>query len=312
MQSILVAATAALLALSGCGHAQQVPSPASPRPLILVVHGRGQLGRDTASLRRSWISTLNGTVNLLAGDTLVRNSDLRLVWYADVLDPGSDEACDYLESNTLSQKRWATRTQAQSLWDLARGALGAAVDFIEGNERLQARGFVGDLLFLADLRKRCGAERRLERALNDAAVQHRPVVLVAHSLGSLMAYDYLNGWAPRPDSAADIRRVITVGSLLGIGEVDALLFDGALRMPSSIHSWINIHDPDDPLSAPLRSTMTRRDGDELSDLAVDVPGGVDAHEITSYLRQPATARAILTPWCAAFGTSAPAACARLH
>ena len=37
-----------------------------------------------------------------------------------VLDPLSNEGCEYLASNPLSRKRWEQRSEVQSLWDLAR------------------------------------------------------------------------------------------------------------------------------------------------------------------------------------------------
>ena len=77
-----------------------------------------------------------------------------------------------------------------------------------------------------------------------------PFVVIAHSQGSLIAYDVLSS----PEFAGlDIRLFVTIGSPLGIQEVqDQLLVHtgqtGGLRVPACVGRWINVADPLDPVA----------------------------------------------------------------
>src|SRR5258708_2892961 len=58
----------------------------SGRPIVLLVHGRGYLTRDSAAFRRESLSALRESAFRATGDSLLADSDLRLVWYADLMD----------------------------------------------------------------------------------------------------------------------------------------------------------------------------------------------------------------------------------
>lgn len=64
------------------------------RPVILLVHGRGMLGRDTAGTRQLWFNGLKSGSTMLTRSPVIDERDVRVVWYADVLDPASTESCD--------------------------------------------------------------------------------------------------------------------------------------------------------------------------------------------------------------------------
>jgi hypothetical protein len=88
-----------------------------------------------------------------------------------------------------------------------------------------------------------------------------PLVIVAHSLGTILAYDILSevGMAER-----DVRLLVTVGSPLGIGNVRVRLRDrrGPGRIPPSIRQWWNFADPNDlvpMLGYTLRDKFDPRD-----------------------------------------------------
>ena len=71
-----------------------------------------------------------------------------------------------------------------------------------------------------------------------------PIVVIAHSLGSIVAYDVLC----RPEFAdRDIRLLVTAGSPLGIANVQDGLNDGQgpATLPTPIPAWVNVADPDD-------------------------------------------------------------------
>jgi len=186
--------------------------------------------------------------------------------------------------------------------------LAAALDEPQGQR--EVRGLLGDLLYLADPWKRCGVEQRLAATLREAAEAKRPVVLVTHSLGAAVAYRYLRD---HEKDAPPVWRWVTLGAPLGDSQLRALLLgeqESALRMPAAVRSWVNVVREGDPFAAALAPLLPSGTG-RLTDLVRRAPSG-DPHELTNYLRDDETARAILWSWCDAFGSGArPEGCGKV-
>lgn len=76
-----------------------------------------------------------------------------------------------------------------------------------------------------------------------------PFLVIAHSQGSMIAYDVLSKWTDNPP---EIVKFITIGSPLGLTEVQdqlkIILNTNKLRIPSCIGSWLNVADPLDPVA----------------------------------------------------------------
>jgi hypothetical protein len=109
---------------------------------------------------------------------------------------------------------------------------------------LARRAFVGSLkqvtAFLTDP---AAKERVLERVHSEIGDDTR--VLIGHSLGSIVAYEYLCRFRP-----GSVRTLVTLGSPLGI---PTLVFerltpapvDGRGAWPGRVGTWANVADPDD-------------------------------------------------------------------
>jgi hypothetical protein len=88
------------------------------------------------------------------------------------------------------------------------------------------------------------AREKLKVMLRDAEEQGRPVLLIAHSMGSVIAYDAL--WQLSREERRDFRlsRLLTTGSPLGQKIVQRHLLgvdvSGEGRYPSNIDRWFNI------------------------------------------------------------------------
>src|SRR5439155_1029188 len=111
----------------------------APRPIVILVHGRGQLGQDTASLRREWKRDLDSSMKAV-GLAELADQDVRLAWYADILDVDSDSACA------------TPRVSDDSLTfgDLARGFLGFLAAGGSENESREMRGLIVELRYAVD------------------------------------------------------------------------------------------------------------------------------------------------------------------
>lgn len=271
------------------------------RPVILLVHGRGMLGRDTAATRKLWLDGLRSGAALTTREPTIEDGDVRVVWYADVLDPQSSEGCDYAPTDPRAGRDARTDGGLKQIASFAGGLLNV-LSFVAGDNDsgLEMRALAADAAFLGDARKRCGTEARLAAALDRARSEGRPVVLVAHSLGALVAYDYLS---TRSDTGL-VRRFVTIGSMAGSRDLRTLLIGGdstdVLAMPSSVDDWVNIHHGADPLATSLpigRDILTSPPADEP-----------DAHEMLGYLRGAASNKEILSAWCLAITAARPSGC----
>ncbi|TWO66021.1 hypothetical protein FN976_26960 [Caenimonas sedimenti] len=88
--------------------------------------------------------------------------------------------------------------------------------------------------------------KRMMNDLVDAAGQAEKVVLVTHSMGTIIGYDVLRNVAGCPQ----VDTFITLGSPLGVTEVqDELRAEGKGKVdyPLKAGRWINIYDPLDPI-----------------------------------------------------------------
>ncbi|MFC8922044.1 hypothetical protein [Cellulosimicrobium sp. NPDC057127] len=94
--------------------------------------------------------------------------------------------------------------------------------------------------------------RPIDDALTAAMPTDEPAVVVAHSLGSVVAYSVLREHdLRRPGGGADwdVPLLVTLGSPLAVRAVrDVLAARAPLRVPSSVHRWVAARDPRDALA----------------------------------------------------------------
>jgi subtilisin family serine protease len=144
-----------------------------------------------------------------------------------------------------------------------------------------------------------GLRGRIQQRLLDeiAAAGHQPVTLVAHSQGSVIAYEVLSALGK---DRLLLDTLVTIGSPLGLQEVQDFLVPSKLEVPRLVPSWRNYADPLDPVAldkgiandfAP--SQLGTRVLDELI-----VSGqsrrlwGFNPHSAVGYLAHPSVRRAV--------------------
>ena len=127
---------------------------------------------------------------------------------------------------------------------------------------------------------------RVVETLKAAAHDDGPLVVVAHSQGTIVTYDCLKNVAECPK----IDALITVGSPLGLDEVQDKLAPGyssddGYPLEKLTGSWCNVYDPLDIVSSPYPNIS----GDYLSDGTVKAAdiiqrnSGLWRHSMTKYL-----------------------------
>ena len=273
------------------------------RPVVLLVHGRGMSDRDSAATRKMWQQALASGVRTLTAQPLIADRDVRVVWYADVLDPRSGASCEYAAGDPRARRaRGGDDADFKSFLGIAGGILGVVSSLVDESETTaQLRALASDAAFVGDAGKRCASEQRLATEIDRAKAEGRPIIIVAHSLGAIVTYDYLSA---RRDSLPVVDRLITMGSMVGYPELRRLLIGGgaedSLTRPHGVKSWVNLRNGQDILAAPLsvgRDVMTTPPSDEP-----------DPHELVGYLRSSSAVREILNGWCEAFAGTRPRGC----
>ncbi|MGW1542662.1 serine peptidase [Streptomyces sp. NPDC002309] len=283
---------------------------------VTAVHGVGNsFGADLGRARQEELRALKATLwaQHLSEGLGVPPDRLHVdfAYYADKLlaptaaqgEPDEDHFSDPLAQvmldawaqelgvpDEVTQGHATVPLRALSTWVARR------FDLAEGPLRVFLRMFfpeVATYLRAADAPERLSA--RAEVAARIAA--HRPQVVIAHSLGSIVAYEALHA---RPDLQPAL--LLTLGSPLALPRA---VFERLIPEPDSTRRpvrgarppgptrWVNIADPGDPVAVPPRL------GRHFDGVAVDHTTVVSPlfrfHHATNYLRSAATA-ATLSPF----------------
>ena len=169
-------------------------------------------------------------------------------------------------------------------------ALATRLDDLLHTGDLIVRLFLEDVeLYFADADRRQAAIDRVVEAVHAAGGD---VILLGHSLGSVVAYDALSEHPDLP-----VPGLITFGSPLGLPTVRRRL--RTRRFPSGVARWVNVYDPRDFVTGrePLRAHFLADDERLVEDLENEgrAPGLTSltaAHDGTVYLSSMALARAL--------------------
>jgi hypothetical protein len=174
-------------------------------------------------------------------------------------------------------------------WD-SLNALATRLDDLLHTGDLITRLFLEDIeLYFSDAARRRAAIDRVVEAVNAA---DGDVVLLGHSLGSVVVYDALSEHPDLP-----VPGLITLGSPLGLPTVRRRLRTRAF--PRGVARWVNVYDPRDFVTGrePLQPHFPAADGRMVEDLEIEgrAPRFTDltaAHDGRVYLSSIALARAL--------------------
>jgi subtilisin family serine protease len=119
-----------------------------------------------------------------------------------------------------------------------------------------------------------------------------PFVVVAHSQGSMIAYDVLSEM-----THLDVPLFVTIGSPLGIQEVQDQLKrftkQKKLALPSCVGQWLNVYDDDDPVAADEELANDYLPKNTIEDVEVrNLDSPAHPHSGTGYLRTDSVRHAV--------------------
>lgn len=277
---------------------------------VVMVHGIGQQHKGEHTLLTTWYPALrDGLARTQTGPAPSRE-DVAVGFYGDLFRPPGrrlaagdppythKDVAEGLETDLL-MAWWEAAAQVDNrvvpptATTLARSprsvqkALRALYNSVFFSGLLQ-RALIFDLKQVSRYLSEPDLRHAARKRVLDHITPHTRVV-VAHSLGSVVAYEALCSMSDHP-----VRSLVTLGSPLGM----RLIFDrlDPTPVPQSAwpggeqpgFMWTNVTDPGDPVAA--IHDLTPRFGSQMR--TVRVHNGPHAHDATSYLTDQITGQAI--------------------
>ncbi|MFE6839026.1 serine peptidase [Streptomyces sp. NPDC057705] len=259
---------------------------------VLGIHGvRNYKAADrtphlgSARLRAEWLAAIGPAAPGL---------DLETAYYADLLR-SERQSADPADDELALVEQWAM------VWGIdPSGVQGRATGWLrwicgQVAERTGQNPAVVEKsvkLFFPEVARYFTAGRDpVRERVKSAIVRHRPDVVVAHSLGSVVAYEALHDLA----GELDVRLLLTLGSPLALPNavfhrLDPGPLEGRGARPPGVRQWVDIADVGDFVAVPKGELARVFEGVEgRPDISI---APLWPHSVLDYLKHPAVAQAI--------------------
>jgi pimeloyl-ACP methyl ester carboxylesterase len=239
------------------------------KPVLVLVHGRAQGGKDPIQLRQIWLDTLAAGLGSNRASQLSK-FEIRFPFYGDTLDElvsrmtnvpvdltmrgdpaGIDPGFLEFEREIAEEARLKRGITDDQILDhmpdvIERGAL--QLRWVQATLRTldQVPGLSGKMLerFTRDVYlylERDFVRRAINKVVAEAIGPGERLVVIGHSLGSVVAYDVM-----RQTQGLNVAAFCTVGSPLGVRPIRAKL--APIRFPSGVDRWFNAFDERDAVA----------------------------------------------------------------
>ncbi|MFF1810741.1 caspase family protein [Streptomyces sp. NPDC058251] len=260
---------------------------------VLGVHGFGNQFAGPHALTRDWLPAIQDGIHRVAPSADVSAIDLTMAFFADLLRPrsaqGPERPGDEDDENV-------TAAEAEVITDWIAAAEGAqprrklnVYTAVRRMASLMAGGAASGpmerllVMGLRDLSRYFQHELRGEvtARIHRSITETRPHVMLAHSLGSVAAYEAL--WRepfPKVDT------LVTTGSPLGLKPVVDRLETPEHARPPGVNRWFNLAGSADVVAIPRDGVPKHYQG--VMHQEIDT-GTSNAHAVTSYLGSPGVA-----------------------
>ena len=286
---------------------------------LVFVHGRGQENKQALSLKKEWLKALDAGLNKSNLTLPIAEKDVRFPWYGRTLidlasgvdpekaaeiiirgveDDARERAFMVSVLSQVQKKAGITDEQIAQMADgdepIERGILNnrAVLGLLRGIDRFVPGGS-GAAIGLAtkDVYSYISdpvVRSKINKGVREAIKPGIPTVVVAHSLGTVVAYSLLkeeaeaNGW--------DIPLLVTVGSPLSVTAIKKAVAPN--EHPKRVGRWLNALDPSDTVALfPLDKTNFPID--PLVENILDVENSTENHHgISGYLDHKVVAKRI--------------------
>jgi hypothetical protein len=281
---------------------------------LVMVHGREQGGRNPKELTKEWVDALSYGLSR-ANSALPRGTEVLSPYYGDILQRLVSEIDTVLSSQAMAKGAQADIDRAfrgemlQEIAltigltpnDIAREFTGEptmkgplnwawvqatlrALDKVPGLNSQAIDAFTRDVyVYLTYPGVRASIDGIVAEVMDD-----EPCVVVAHSLGTVVAYNVLCA----RDATPHFPRYITLGSPLGIKAIKRHI-ERPLRVPHCVGDWFNAYDDRDVVALVPLDTRNFPVTPPIENKS-DVKNFTDnRHGISGYLADPIVARKIV-------------------
>lgn len=231
---------------------------------LFLIHGR-DFKPEKSDLEKLWIDALKfGIVrdHGTEGSKRFSQVDVRLIYYGDLsndfLAKKNKKQVDDLNDrhNTLCKlKKHARIDFSEEKYMKMRSPFHGVIRWLVGVAAavpvLRDIGMWGKMPEMShywwNSKKQFGKEvrKRLSIPLHGALEAGKDVMVIGHSLGSIVAYDVLSMLScSGPASSGKVSRLVTLGSPLGVSYVQHRLRNWK-KFPNNVSAWVNITAKDD-------------------------------------------------------------------
>lgn len=287
---------------------------------LVLIHGRGQSGKQREDLQKEWIGALREGAQA-AGMAWPHDLQVTMPFYGDELeqqvkrvdapvagsiklrgtnidarDPTFREdmlrefaaGMGLTEQDILEEMNLVAHTRGGPLnWEWVQAIL-RRMDKVDALSSTFLDAFTRDVYaYLTFQSVRAPVDQ-----IVGASLTNQPTTIIAHSLGTIVAYHVLYQREKR-GHAIGATRLVTVGSPLGVKSIKRRI-DAPLRRAAFVQHWWNALDDRDVVAL---YPLTPKHFDVLPGIEnkTDVRNGTSNHHgIVGYLSDPDVARACLT------------------
>ncbi len=265
----------------------------SASKLIIGIHGLANKPEKN-TLAKWWAKSMVEGLN--KNSRLPTTSvDFLSVYWADVMYPNPDPRPDAYREAKPGDLKYYKDGWMDYLRSHIMDAVGDFLDFMKSKldidepaEKVLKEKLPDLYRYYKEETIRNELRGRLRKAINDN--RDKRLMLVAHSMGTIIAYDVLRELG-REDPNLSVEHFVTIGSPLGLPHVKHMIAKESpfIRTPSIVKRWTNLADRRDPVAL---DTHLSDDYEEnyagvkvKDDLVMNDWGGIN-HKSYGYLRTP--------------------------
>ncbi|MFE5759487.1 caspase family protein [Streptomyces massasporeus] len=268
--------------------------PRTPSLRVLGLHGFYQEHQGPYAIARIWLPAIQDGIHLVDPSADVSAVDLSMAYFADLLtrpyaqggsarddEDGRGDAPEATPEESEVLAEWLAAADAGR----PRRRLNPYTAVRQVVSRLTGSRAMERVLFasLRELARYFQSERReaVTARVHQAVTVERPRVVLAYSLGSIVAYEAL--WR-EPYPQAEV--LVTMGSPLGLRTVVDRLAPHGHGCPPGVSRWYNVAGAADVVAVPRDGVTKNFSG--VMHMEIDT-GTASAHMDKSYLTSPAVA-----------------------
>ena len=275
---------------------------------IIGVHGLANKPPEH-TLRNYWKKSILEGLKRNCGNK-EQKVDLEIVYWADIKHPRPIPDGKNDEPYERAPGRGKLKTYQEGWRDeVITSVLGVAAKPLDWAKKYFGVGDVTDAVLAAKLEnlssyyENAKTRDQMRGKLKEKLQEHKDkrLMLIAHSMGSIIAYDVLRAMG-REDRHFQVDHLVTIGSPLGLPHVKNKIYseNHLVRTPSVVKKWTNFADRRDPVALDVHLSDDYAANDYgvkvRDDLVINTyanrQGKENHHKSYGYLRAPEMSSAI--------------------